>query len=281
MKILAVETTGKFGSASVITDDGITYSASSGNEMNHLTDIIAMCDDALGMAGISKKELTHVAASVGPGSFTGIRIGVTTARTLGQMLGIPCIGVSSLEAMALRVLDHAVEHGADIIVPVINARRHQAYAGIWQAAYTSDYENKTIVPAGDERQYMIEELLEILKQRYGYNSVRMDANKDEGMAEPVILFTGDGADAYGDIITESLNRESNTSGGEHGTAIFGFAPENLRYQNAEDVARIALRKAKGGQIVQYDDLMPEYMRLSEAEQRLKAGTLSDKISKLR
>ena len=58
-----------------------------------------------------------------------------------------------------------------------------------------------------------------------------------------------------------------------------FADESLRYQHAESVARIALRKANAGEILKYNELMPEYMRLAEAEQRLKAGTLSDRIRK--
>ena len=96
INILALETTGKYGSAAVIREDGRVFCASSETEMNHLKDIITISDEAVRMAGIGKKDLTHVAASVGPGSFTGIRIGVTTARTLGQMLGIPCVSVSSL-----------------------------------------------------------------------------------------------------------------------------------------------------------------------------------------
>lgn len=128
INILALETTGKYGSAAVIKEDGSVYCASSETEMNHLKDIITISDEAVKAAGITKKELTHVAASAGPGSFTGIRIGVTTARTLGQMLGIPCIAVSSLEAMARRVLSEAIAAGALYVVPVINARRHQTYA---------------------------------------------------------------------------------------------------------------------------------------------------------
>ena len=102
MKVLAIETTGKYGSASVIDDDGRVFSASSSEEMNHLRGMITLIDEAVREAGITKDELTHVAASVGPGSFTGIRIGVTTARIMSQMLEVPCIAVSTLEAMAVR-----------------------------------------------------------------------------------------------------------------------------------------------------------------------------------
>ena len=256
MKILAIETTGKYGSASVIDETGQVFSASSSEEMNHLRGMITLIDEAIRKAGISKRELTHVAASVGPGSFTGIRIGVTTARIMSQMLGIPCIAVSTLEAMAKRALDDAVSSGALYIVPVINARRHQTYAGVYEADFTSDYEHKSAVSVMKEKQYMIEELLEELKTL---------------MAEhngATVFFTGDGIDAYDSIIESTLT---------NGT--YMFADEELRYQHAESVAKIALAKACAGDTTTYSELMPEYMRLAEAEQRLKAGTLSDRIRK--
>ena len=254
MKILAIETTGKYGSASVIDDDGRVFSASSREEMNHLRGMITLIDEALREAGITKDELTHIAASVGPGSFTGIRIGVTTARIFSQMLGIPCIAVSTLEAMAAGAVGKAVSSGALYVVPVINARRHQTYAGVYEAVYTTDSEHMSAIPVMEERQYMIEELLEDLRTKMAEHD------------DTVVFFTGDGIDAYGDIIRETLPEGSHV-----------FADEEMRYQHAESVAKTALRKACAGKTLSYDELMPEYMRLAEAEQRLRAGTLSDRI----
>ena len=248
MKILAIETTGRYGSAAVIDDEGRVFSAESREEMNHLKGIISVISDALDAAGTGKNELTHIAASVGPGSFTGIRIGVVTARTMAQMLGLPCIAVSSLEAMAGRALPEAVSAGARYVVPVINARRHQTYAAVYEPVFTTDHEMQSVVPVLGEKQYMIEELLEYLSS---------------GIA---VYFTGDGIDAYREIIETSLP-----------AGTYAFAGEEIRYQNAEPVAEIALARAKAGDTVAYDELLPEYMRLAEAEQRLRAGTLSDRI----
>jgi tRNA threonylcarbamoyladenosine biosynthesis protein TsaB len=117
-------------------------------------------------------------------------------------------------------------------------------------------EKSSLLPVLEEKQYMIEDLLEDLRTRLA---------EYEGA---VVLFTGDGIDAYEDIIRESLDEGS-----------YLLAGDDLRYQHSESVARIALAKAAAGETLGYDDLMPEYMRLSEAEQRLNAGTLSDKISK--
>ena len=72
MNILALETTGKYGSAAVINAEGKVFSAVSAEEMNHLKGMIDLVDEAIKSAGIAKSGLTHVAASVGPGSFTGI-----------------------------------------------------------------------------------------------------------------------------------------------------------------------------------------------------------------
>ena len=256
MNILAIETTGKYGSASVINETGEVFSAVSTEEMNHLKGMMILIDEAIREAGIDKSELTHIAASVGPGSFTGIRIGVVTARVMAQMLDVPCVAVSSLEAMGERVLDAAVSAGALYVVPVINARRHQTYAGVWEAEFTSDYEQKTLCAVMEEKQYMIKELLDLLKEKAAcYDGA-------------TCFFTGDGIDAYEDIIKDAMSEGS-----------YVFAGEELRYQHAESVARIALKKAKAGKVLGYNELMPEYMRLAEAEQRLKAGTLSDRIRK--
>lgn len=255
MKLLALETSGKFGSAAVISENGPAVTITSDNEMNHLKDIIAMSEEALGKFEIGKNELTHIAASVGPGSFTGIRIGVTTARTLAQMLELPCVAVSSLEAMAYRVINDALRTECGIVVSIINARRKQVYGGIWALEAAGD----KLIPATEEKQYMIDEILteaaSILKTRGG--SGRM-------------YITGDGIDAYMPIIEETLEQGS-----------YVLADETLRYQAADTVAELARRKVNAGEICDHESLMPEYMRLSEAEQRLKEGTLSAKISKLK
>ena len=254
MKILAIETTGRYGSAAVIDGEGHVFSAVSTEEMNHLKGMIGLIDEAISKACTDKSGLTHIAASIGPGSFTGIRIGVTTARVMAQMLGVPCVAVSSLEGMVCGAMEAAGSAGARYIVPIINARRHQTYAAVYEAASGPDAADKPLVPVMEEKQYMIEELLAELPERAAGGAM--------------IYFTGDGIDAYQDIIAEDLPEGSYT-----------LAPEETRYQLAEPVARVALRKAADGQTVSYGGLMPEYMRLAEAEQKLKAGTLSERIRK--
>ena len=245
MKILAIETTGKYGSASIIDESGALFSAEGSGGNDHLKEMISLIDKVITDAGINKKDLTHVAASIGPGSFTGIRIGVTTARTLAQMLGIECIPVPTLKGMVLRAVEDAKDEGCDAVAAIINARRHQVYAGAWVL------ENGLPRAVLEQKQYMIEDFLELLK--------------DMGR----VYFLGDGIDAYEDIIKEQMDSSD-----------YVLAEEDVRYQHASSVAGMALAMAAMGQTVSYDELMPDYMRLAEAEQRLREGTLSDKIKEL-
>ncbi len=147
--------------------------------------------------------------------------------------------------MALHAGDGTEKLSCGLIAPLINARRHQVYAGVWNVR------NKVAECA--EKQYMMEELLEILKGK---------CSSGEGK----VLFTGDGADAYGNIIKDTMPAGS-----------FAIADEGVRYQHSEAVASIALLKAVKGKTVTYNGLLPEYMRLAEAEQRFRDGTLSDRI----
>lgn len=97
MYILTIETTGPFGSVALVTEDGALRELVSKDEMNHLKDLLPMTERLLAEAGVAKSSLSYIAVSQGPGSFTGIRIGVATARALGQALGLPVIGVPTLE----------------------------------------------------------------------------------------------------------------------------------------------------------------------------------------
>ena len=166
MYILSIETTGKYGSAALIDGDGRISSKSSHEEMNHLKDIMLLADEGLKTEGIGTNSIDAVAASIGPGSFTGIRIGVSSARGIAEMLNIPCISISSLEGMAALADAHVGEE-VRFFAPIINARRGQLYGALF------------------ERDEFLEEIDKIDSE------------------EKQIIFVGDGIDAYEDKIREA------------------------------------------------------------------------------
>ena len=98
--ILAIETTGKISAAALLTSDGQIFTARSEDEMNHLRDLIPMIDSIMSEAKLNKNEPDVIAVSAGPGSFTGIRIGMSTAKALAQALDIPAAAVPTLAAVS-------------------------------------------------------------------------------------------------------------------------------------------------------------------------------------
>lgn len=227
MYILAIETTGPIGSVAIIDQQGDIIMETSTEEMNHLKDLMPMTTRLMDKLSIKPKDLTAVAASVGPGSFTGIRIGVSTARAISQALDIPCVPVPTLE------LFKSYCDGTKTIVPVFNARRGQVYGGVFSSS------GQEILKPGP---YMLEEILAMPQVAQGAKE---------------ICFYGDGVDAYKDRL-----------------AGYQVAPEEERYQTAAMVASHGLSLYRQGRTVKYNHLLPEYMRVTEAEQKLKDGSLA-------
>lgn len=244
MYILAIETTGPFGSVALVSEEEnkcvVLGEMTSTDEMNHLKDLLPMVGRLLSAAGLAKSALSHIAVSAGPGSFTGIRIGVSTARALGQALGIPCISVPTLDGFC-RKENVCLGHEGAVTVGILNARRGQVYGivdGYLEGCPT-----------------MLTDVLEIVA-----GPVKADGRP--------VVFYGDGINAYEPKILEILGE----AGMELGRDYF-FAPVEVRYQNAAAVARLAYEKAVAGDVLHYNDLHPEYMRKAEAEEKLAAGQL--------
>ena len=114
MLILAFDTATN-RATSVLVRDGEVL----GERTSTASRVLADADDLLREAGVRETDLTHLAVGIGPGSFTGIRIGLAAARGLSYSLGIPVAGVSTLDALAA---------GAPGAVPVIDARRREVFA---------------------------------------------------------------------------------------------------------------------------------------------------------
>lgn len=131
MPVLALDTSACVAVA-VLDDDGATLShCSHPGTRQHAELLTPLIRAALADAGAAPRELGTVVVGTGPAPFTGLRVGLVTARTLGLALGVPVLGVPSLDAMALRALDRfdlADEPPAEVLV-VTDARRREVYWG--------------------------------------------------------------------------------------------------------------------------------------------------------
>ena len=126
MLILAFETTAKAGSVALLEDGKLLAESYQNTGLTHSQTLMVMAEDMLKAAGKTMADVTAVAVAEGPGSFTGVRIGVAAAKGLSWGGELPCYGVSTLESMAISLGAYQ-----GYICPVMDARRSQVYNALF------------------------------------------------------------------------------------------------------------------------------------------------------
>ena len=126
MLILAFETTAKSGSVALLENGKLLAESYQNTGLTHSQTLMVMAEDMLKAAGKTVADETAVAVAEGPGSFTGVRIGVAAAKGLAWGAELPCYGVSTLESVALTL---GVYQG--YVCPVMDARRNQVYNALF------------------------------------------------------------------------------------------------------------------------------------------------------
>ncbi len=149
--LVAIETSGPSGSVALLLTDGSLVERDVGRPpakgerpSGHGRELVPAIDTLVADAKIAKSDVGAIAVSVGPGSYTGLRIGVTAAKTLCWALGCDLLGVDTLEALAREAVARGVPKGTRRIVPVVDARQREVYAAIF------DLEGDGIMRAADD-----------------------------------------------------------------------------------------------------------------------------------
>ena len=238
MKILALDTTAKVASVAVLEDGRALAEYSVDNGLTQSELILPMAEDILKKLKLDFSDIELYAVTTGPGSFTGVRIGVSLVKGLAFGRSTPIVEVSTLEALAENIspLD-------GILVPCMDARRGEVY----NALFTSDGECVTRLT--DDRAISLD---------------RLAAELSEYGADRKIYLSGDG---YGvarrRLLANGLKIES--------------TPPLLINENAASVGRVAYRKFLSGSSVSDLELSPSYLRLPQAErERLEKEKSSDR-----
>jgi len=226
MKILAVDTSSVVAGIAVMDDEQLLYEAYSHNRRNHSEILMPLMEHALKSCGMTVQDIDLLAVSIGPGSFTGLRIGVSTIKGLAQALDIPIAGVPTLDVLA-----HNVITNNSLVCPVMDARRDQVYTALYRRE--GDFCTR-LMP------YSALHISELAEKLIGYG-------------EPVI-FTGDGIASYKAKLKEMMGDSAL------------FAPSYLALQRASVIAWLGRKEAAAGRTVTCFDLEPFYLRQSQAEQ---------------
>jgi len=248
MLILAMESSAKPASVAVVSDGvllGLYYQESG---LTHSRTLVNMTQSLLSNLSISLSDIGLVAVSRGPGSFTGVRIGVSAAKGLAWGLGIPVCGVSTLEAMASQTPVEKV-----ILCPVMDARRAQVYNSLFQ------WREGTLCRLCDDRAISLGELAAELRcsKFPGADFIAASSSAETHYDNPLtsatasdfrVLLIGDGAEMSFDfLISEGINCQ--------------LAPVLIRRQTAYGVALAAVHESPVTAI----ELEPCYLRPSQAE----------------
>ena len=154
MKVLGIETATSVCAAAVVSDSRVTAERSIDSRNVHAEKLLSLIDAALGDAALTCHELDSVAVSIGPGSFTGLRIGLSVAKGLAYATSKPLVAVPTLEALAMNLVDTA--SAGPFILTALDARRDEVYCQLFRL------ENRELAPEWDARDMTVSELFEEL-----------------------------------------------------------------------------------------------------------------------
>lgn len=231
MKILSIECSATPASVAVINDGKVLASSFVNVKLTHSQTLMPMVENILNSAKLNISDIDGLAISNGPGSFTGVRIGISALKGIAAPKNLPCAAVSTLRAIAENY------RGTDCYVcAVMDARCNQVYNAIFEV------KNNDVIRLCDDRALMCNKLAEEIKNNYG--------NTDK-----CIIIVGDGTDIFFPFV-ENINNVRKAS-------------PSLRFQNAVGVGLVAEPKFKNGDILSADALLPFYLRLPQAERELK------------
>lgn len=226
MKILAVEAAANVCSVALCEDARLLGDIIVNNKKTHSQVLMPMLEELLLQCGVEFEEVDALAVSVGPGSFTGLRIGVSSVKGLAYAKNKPVYGVSTLEAMAYKL-----PGCGDLVVPIMDARRNQVYCAAY--AWTDEGLQEKIAPTAMGIDALCESLTALNKP---------------------CMFLGDGVPVHQAYIAETMGENAR------------FAPVSAALQSAAAVAACALAKAAAGEKAEtYATLQPIYLRKSQAE----------------
>jgi len=223
--ILGIETATLSGGASIVADGEILGVVKFHSTKTHSRRQMSGIDFLFKELEIEVNDLSGIAVSIGPGSFTGVRIGLSIAKGLAYGSKKPLIGVSALEALALRIAEPNF-----VLSPIIDAYRGEVFAQV----FTYDYQKKMAFPYKESQPFIgkIEEWL-----------LQIPENS---------ILAGNGVSRYYDVIIS------------HPGKSFRFAPPNRFYLSPEEIALIGFYRFLKGEFADPALIEPIYLRRVDA-----------------
>ncbi len=228
MKILAIDTSSSICSVAILEDKKLIIEKNSNDEKTHSQKLLPLIDLTLSESNLSLNEINLISCCIGPGSFTGIRIGVSTVKAFADASNIPIIGITSLESLAYNI------NKTGLVVSLIDAKNDNVYFSLHEHNENGKY-NLIL-------DYCADNIENILK-------------KLETFSNRTLNFVGDGSIIHKEMICSKFKK-----------IIFSDVKENI--QNSFSLGRIGFDKHLIGLSGNSNSISPIYLKKSQAERAL-------------
>ena len=226
MKILAVDTATNSLSVAIMEAGSLRTELTCSTGETHARHLMTLVDTVLNVSGMTAKDLDAFAVTIGPGTFTGLRIGLSTVQGMAAATSKPVTGITSLEALAAQAAP--TSHGSgSLVCAMLDARRQEVYCGLYRS------NGQAVVPISEPRVGSPETLVDEIE-------------------EPCLL-VGSGALLYKKALREKLADR------------FVLAPHSAHTIHGETIARLALKTFENHTVPVNRVLEPLYLRKSDAE----------------
>ncbi|HHW71114.1 MAG TPA: tRNA (adenosine(37)-N6)-threonylcarbamoyltransferase complex dimerization subunit type 1 TsaB [Clostridiales bacterium] len=227
MLVLAIESSSHVAGAALVNEDKLIAECILNRGLTHSEYLMTLIDNILTMGAVKVEDIDIFGVSKGPGSFTGLRIGIATIKGLAQSVDRPVVGVPTLDGLA-----YNVQYTHHLICPIMDARRGQVYTSLYE------YKGSKMIRIDEYNALPIEEVLRKLVTK----------GRD-------VIFLGDAVGIYKNKIKDRMGEKAL------------FAPAPFREQRPSSIASLTIEIAHRGQVEDYRDIVPFYLRKSQAEQR--------------
>ena len=226
MRLLAVETSTLTGAVAVLDSGAVVAESRVSVAVTHGERLMAAIDGVLRAARCGLTDIDVFAVARGPGSFTGLRIGLSTVKALAFATGKPAVGVPTLKALAWRL-----PYCAYPVCPVLDAKKNEVYAALYRT---------------------LEGQLEVLEAPRAVAPMTLAEELRTAVAGPVV-FVGDAVTPFATVFLDALGARAR------------LAPADLRLPSAVTVGELAGQALLSGEAPDPASLVPLYLRPSEAE----------------
>ena len=304
MKILSIDTSSKICGVTISDNENILIHLSNDDEKTHSVKLMPMVDTAFKSTNLTLDDISLLAVCTGPGSFTGVRIGIATIKAFSDVKHIPIVGVSSLESLAYNVIETDIESEisrtlkettntnnlgnleSTLICSLIDAKNNNVYCGLYSLnkndtgnTFCNQIEmfaenidiaiskiKATIVGSKAINNKISNiEVLDIENEETANNILRQKFHN--------IIFVGDGAIVHQEKLKTAFDfnvvPDSNIASATSTTSILvQFAEDNYNLQNSNSVAKSALSKYNQGNFGYSSSISPIYLKKSQAERAL-------------